>query len=445
VNKVIWMSTSFTAIIYISFGIMAAMSFDDVGTNILVILASKEVNLFTRVCAALFGVSIIGCSVPIYCIIIKNTLYAGGVLNAPMSFVCGVLLPYILSWTLYQGEALMNMLNWTGLVVNGLVAFVLPLLLASFTLKRRDRYYSELQQLSSLSYDGREAISIGLLDYSTDKKTDSVSAASSSFLVSSPTAGSPKSMEDKDGGGFELVSLDHHHSGHSNGSSPSSSSSSLTSTNKHRHHHHHHHHHHQQQQQTSRSLLGSWMHHHHHPALNYGSDSSNEGTDDEEEAGPELEPCARRDSFSPESSPSRRAGGAIARKLVSPSSSASSTPRLEDDDDEVYEERIRRQHRPQEEAAAAAKLALDSDTGEDERMPLILDAEDRSQQQQHPKELKRLKRLQTLERRLRSVVAPLPACLHPYLAAITYSLTMLFSIAITATILVDLILGLQPD
>lgn len=39
-------------------------------------------------------------------------------------------MPYLLSWTIYQGTMLMSMLNWTGLVVNGLVAFILPMILA---------------------------------------------------------------------------------------------------------------------------------------------------------------------------------------------------------------------------------------------------------------------------------------------------------------------------
>lgn len=39
-------------------------------------------------------------------------------------------MPYALSWMLYQGSLLMSVLNWTGLIVNGLVAFLLPMVLA---------------------------------------------------------------------------------------------------------------------------------------------------------------------------------------------------------------------------------------------------------------------------------------------------------------------------
>lgn len=39
-------------------------------------------------------------------------------------------MPFLISWMLYQGSVLMSVLNWTGLIVNGLVAFLLPMILA---------------------------------------------------------------------------------------------------------------------------------------------------------------------------------------------------------------------------------------------------------------------------------------------------------------------------
>ena len=42
----------------------------------------------------------------------------------------GSMLPFLIAWLLYQGSLLMQILNWTGLLVNGSVAFLLPLVLA---------------------------------------------------------------------------------------------------------------------------------------------------------------------------------------------------------------------------------------------------------------------------------------------------------------------------
>ena len=41
------------------------------GANILVLLSSNKMHSLTRFCAALFGVAIIGCGAPIFCVIVK--------------------------------------------------------------------------------------------------------------------------------------------------------------------------------------------------------------------------------------------------------------------------------------------------------------------------------------------------------------------------------------
>jgi hypothetical protein len=129
VNSVIWSSTTLSCFFYIIFGFLAAISFDDAGSNTLVLLSSNKVHLATRVAAALFGVAIIGAGVPVFCIIVKSTLYNSGTCSAKMAVFIGCVLPYLTSWTIYQGEFLISLLNWTGLVLHGLVAFVLPLIL----------------------------------------------------------------------------------------------------------------------------------------------------------------------------------------------------------------------------------------------------------------------------------------------------------------------------
>jgi hypothetical protein len=76
VNKVVWNSSLLSTGLYISFSIMAATSFSEINADMLTVLTSPKVHYLTRFCAALFGVLIIGCGIPIYCIIMKNTLFA---------------------------------------------------------------------------------------------------------------------------------------------------------------------------------------------------------------------------------------------------------------------------------------------------------------------------------------------------------------------------------
>jgi hypothetical protein len=49
----------------------------------------------------------------------------------------GAVFPYILSPLLYQGSMLMDVLNWTGLIVNGGVAFVFPLVVCGVFFARQ--------------------------------------------------------------------------------------------------------------------------------------------------------------------------------------------------------------------------------------------------------------------------------------------------------------------
>ena len=139
VNAVVWSSTTVSAVAYIAFGWTAAMAFPNVDTEVLKDLASPQTHLLTRVAAAVFGVSIIGCGVPVFCVMIKSALYSSRLTNAEWSFFWGAVFPYLASFTLYQGAALMDILNWTGLVVNGSVAFILPLTLALFTMVAQRR------------------------------------------------------------------------------------------------------------------------------------------------------------------------------------------------------------------------------------------------------------------------------------------------------------------
>lgn len=74
VNHTIWISTTAASVTYALFGILGAMSFEDVSPNMLVLLTSSKVHSFTRFSAALFGLIIIGCGVPVFCVIIRNAL-----------------------------------------------------------------------------------------------------------------------------------------------------------------------------------------------------------------------------------------------------------------------------------------------------------------------------------------------------------------------------------
>ena len=132
VGGLIWSTSTMSTIVYIIFGLTAACAFSDPGTDTLVVLASNQVTHTTRIMAAFFGVCIIGCGAPVFCVIIHNQLASDAFLSPGWSMFVGCILPYLVSMWIYQGELLMTILNWTGLVINGTVASILPLVLAYF-------------------------------------------------------------------------------------------------------------------------------------------------------------------------------------------------------------------------------------------------------------------------------------------------------------------------
>ena len=59
----------------------------------------------------------------------------------------GSVLPYMVAWILYQGTLLMTVLNFTGLFINGLVCFVLPLLLVLKAMECTNQQYIEANDI----------------------------------------------------------------------------------------------------------------------------------------------------------------------------------------------------------------------------------------------------------------------------------------------------------
>ena len=72
----------------------------------------------------------------------------------------GSVAPYLIGWTLYQGTTLMSLVNWTGLVVNGLVAFLLPMFLVIKSMEKRhlvpeETSHKESERLIELTSSNR--------------------------------------------------------------------------------------------------------------------------------------------------------------------------------------------------------------------------------------------------------------------------------------------------
>ena len=95
-------------------------------SGMLSLMLSSQVGLTTRLCATLFGVVIIGFGVPIFCVIMRYNLVSGGLCSEGWAHVWSSVLPWACAWMLYQGNLVLHLLSWSGLVLNGFIDFLMP-------------------------------------------------------------------------------------------------------------------------------------------------------------------------------------------------------------------------------------------------------------------------------------------------------------------------------
>jgi hypothetical protein len=89
----------------------------------------------------------------------KDVLCSGGLVSSGNALFLGSTLPYLLSWTMYKGNLLLSVLNWAGLVINGSVAFLLPVILVALShhyrrIYKSDNTVSPTQLLTAASLKG---------------------------------------------------------------------------------------------------------------------------------------------------------------------------------------------------------------------------------------------------------------------------------------------------
>ena len=81
---------------------------------------------------------IIGFGIPVYCVIARYNLAASNRVSPAGATLLGVALPWCTAWFLYQGSLAMHFQAWSGIIVNGFVAFIAPvavsLVAAGYTL-----------------------------------------------------------------------------------------------------------------------------------------------------------------------------------------------------------------------------------------------------------------------------------------------------------------------
>ena len=79
---------------------------------------------------------------PIFCIYARYNLIVGRVCSASAGQFWGAIFPWLISWVFYQGQSIRELLTWSGLVLNGFVDFLCPLV-AALAAIRATRYLGD--------------------------------------------------------------------------------------------------------------------------------------------------------------------------------------------------------------------------------------------------------------------------------------------------------------
>lgn len=128
---VVHSSSILTTILYMSIGILGAITMPHASQNMLESLMSGAFGTSIQLCSSIFAFFIIGLGIPLFSILGRMNLTDGnrGLPRNTANWLA-VYLPFIFSWIFYQGDAITQLLSWGGIIFTSLIAFILPLLVS---------------------------------------------------------------------------------------------------------------------------------------------------------------------------------------------------------------------------------------------------------------------------------------------------------------------------
>ena len=115
---------------FIGSGYLGAITIDDVPDNFLAYLSAGNLGSTVQLTSNLFSFFVIGLGIPLFQVVMRYNLVNSGVVGSSTGKYVSTILPWGLSWLVYQGEGFCDLLNWCGLILNGLVGFILPILVS---------------------------------------------------------------------------------------------------------------------------------------------------------------------------------------------------------------------------------------------------------------------------------------------------------------------------
>lgn len=87
--------------------------------NILRRMSMNDNFVIVQVASYLFSMLIIAPGIPVYSISIRYNLYVGKVCGKKMSYVFGIIIPWIIGFIFTGSSAFASLLNWSALIFTG--------------------------------------------------------------------------------------------------------------------------------------------------------------------------------------------------------------------------------------------------------------------------------------------------------------------------------------
>lgn len=134
VSVVLTNSSIISVLLYISVGVLGALSMPDVSENMLQSMMTGKFGLITEICSEIFAVFIIGLGIPLFSVLCRLNLTGSGICSKFLANILAVYLPWGVSWIFYVGGSTTNLLGWGGILFTSVIAFLAPLLLSLHTI-----------------------------------------------------------------------------------------------------------------------------------------------------------------------------------------------------------------------------------------------------------------------------------------------------------------------
>jgi hypothetical protein len=133
-TRLVYSSVVLTTILYVLVGALGGMAMPNVNINMLKPMVSGAFGTPLQCAGWFFAFFIIGLDVPLFAVLTRYNLTSSGLCSENTANWLVVYIPWGVSWIFYQGNAIAELLSWSGVLFTSAIAFLLPLYLAIRTL-----------------------------------------------------------------------------------------------------------------------------------------------------------------------------------------------------------------------------------------------------------------------------------------------------------------------